>query len=195
LSDGTWRSTIKGDVFRIKEWYGWNGQPNKGTNLLASEITEGIIQREIDWEWRRRRENWCRVKSGIADAQIFAAENGNCIATDMKVKCRLDDGHKYPGIQWIASDKRPGSRKTGWSQMRKMIKQAHPSKLGPREFPGLFITTECKQFIRTVPVLPRDEKDMDDVNTEAEDHIADETRYFIRSVGQIGGSGSTSGNF
>jgi hypothetical protein len=31
-----------------------------------------------------------------------------------------------------------------------------------------------------VPVLPRDEKDPDDVDTEAEDHVADEARYRCR---------------
>jgi hypothetical protein len=35
----------------------------------------------------------------------------------------------------------------------------------------------CRQFIRTVPALPRDEVDMDDVATRAEDHLGDETRY------------------
>ena len=34
---------------------------------------------------------------------------------------------------------------------------------------------------RTVPVLPRDEVKMDDVDTTAEDHIADEARYRILS--------------
>ncbi len=194
LRDGTWRSTVRGDVFRIREWYGWNGHPNKGCHLLASEISEGIVERELKWGYRKKLENWTRVKAGIADSQIFAAENGNCIATDMKVKVRLDDGYKYPGIQWLAADKRPGSRNTGWSQMRQMLKNAHPGKYGPREDAGLFVTTDCQQFVRTVPVLPRDEKDMDDVDTNAEDHVGDETRYLIRSVGNTGSSGATSGH-
>ena len=56
----------------------------------------------------------------------------------------------------------------------------------PREDPGLFIFKgRCEQFKRTVPVLPRDEKDLDDVDTDAEDHISDEARYVIR--GAVGG--------
>jgi len=39
----------------------------------------------------------------------------------------------------------------------------------------------CRQFIRTVPVLPRDEIDMDDVDTAAEDHVGDETPYRLLS--------------
>ena len=40
----------------------------------------------------------------------------------------------------------------------------------------------CRQFIRTFPVLPRDDKKPDDIDTEAEDHIADEARYRVLEV-------------
>ena len=46
-----------------------------------------------------------------------------------------------------------------------------------REGPGLFVFDTCAQFIRTVPSIPRDERDMDDVDTDTEDHVADEARY------------------
>lgn len=207
LRDGTWRSTIKGDLFRIKEWYGCSNKSNEGLDMLASEISQGIVERELEWGWRNQGESWCRVRPGVADSQIFAAENGNCISTDMKVKVRLDDGFKYPGIMWNPADKRPGSRATGWTQVRQMLKAAHPKKiiredddgnptfLGylPRERPGLFIFNECQSFIETVPVLPRDEKNMDDVNTDAEDHIADETRYMVRYASNMATQGTTKG--
>ena len=38
-----------------------------------------------------------------------------------------------------------------------------------------------QQFMRTVPVLPRDEIDRDDVDSAAEDHVGDETRYRLLS--------------
>tara|TARA_R110000772_G_scaffold30806_9_gene76506 strand:+ start:985 stop:1950 length:966 start_codon:yes stop_codon:yes gene_type:complete len=201
LPDGTWRSTVRGDVFRVKEWYGCTSKPNEGLDLLATDISEGIVERELGWGWRRPGENWCRVKPGVADSQIFAAENGNCIATDMKVKVRLNDGYKYPGIIWNPADKRPGSRVTGWSQMRQRLKGAHPNvrevngekRLYPRESPGLFVTSDCPSFIETVPVLPRDEKNMDDIDTDAEDHIADDARYFIRFCAHPASSSTTMG--
>jgi hypothetical protein len=46
-----------------------------------------------------------------------------------------------------------------------------------KEGPGLFVFNTCRQFIRTVPVLPRDESKPDDVDSAAEDHVGDETRY------------------
>jgi hypothetical protein len=77
-------------------------------------------------------------------------------------------------------DKGPGSRKQGWQQLRKLLKNAIPGEEGVRENPGLFVCESCYQFIRTIPVLPRDQKDLDDADTLAEDHIADEVRYRVR---------------
>ena len=48
---------------------------------------------------------------------------------------------------------------------------------GTREEAGFFVFDTCKQFTETVPSIPRDQRDMDDVDTDAEDHIADESRY------------------
>ena len=40
------------------------------------------------------------------------------------------------------------------------------------EGPRLFVFDACRQFIRRMAVLPRDEIDMDDVDSAAEDHVA-----------------------
>jgi hypothetical protein len=187
LPNGSWKSTVRGDMFRISEWYGCTGKPNEGLRMMATDISKGIVERELSMGFRdQQNPNWCRVQTGVADSQIFAAENGNCIATDMSCRVRLDSGIVYPGISWYSADKRPGSRKTGWAQMRQMINNAKLSELGYRENPGLFVFDTCTDFIRTIPVLPRDKKDMDDIDTAAEDHIADETRYAVRFKGIVG---------
>ena len=167
-------STVRGDLFRFHEWYGWNGQPNKGCSALAVDVARGIVERELSWELHER------VRPGPADSSIYDMENGVSIGTDMVRTLRVGL-QTYPGISWTRADKRPGSRIAGWETMRSMIKAAIPVKGRPRENPGLFIMEHCKHFLRTVPILPRDEKNMDDVDTDAEDHIGDETRYRIRS--------------
>jgi hypothetical protein len=151
---------VRGDLYLIQEWYGWNGTRNEGVRMLARDVAEGILDREADWGIKGR------VKAGPADSSIFDVENGNSIGGDMERK----------GVSWQAADKGPGSRKQGWEQMRKMLKGA----LTPRENPGLFIFSHCRQTIETLPVLPRDDKDLDDVDTEAEDHLADMIRYRVR---------------
>ena len=49
----------------------------------------------------------------------------------------------------------------------------------PRERPGLFITRNCKELLRTLQSLPRDPKKADDCPSKAEDHLPDTLRYIL----------------
>jgi len=191
--DGRIVSTVKGDLFRIKEWYGWNGSANQGLRYLAVDIAKGIVERELLWEYRKGDQTF--VRPGPADSSIFDVENGVSIGQDMAKPVRIGN-IMYKGIPWGRADKRPGSRKTGWEALRKMCKAAWPNEGRPRENPGLFVVgRECPQFLRTVPSLPRDEKNMDDVDTDSEDHIGDETRYRVRYFGTEASSGNHTGMY
>jgi hypothetical protein len=156
----------RGSLFRIAEWYGWSGKANEGCRMLASEIGRGIKQREVEMGL------YGRVQAGPADSSIFETQNGVCIADDMA----------RSGIAWERADKSPGSRKNGWERMRDMMASCLDF---PMERPGLFIFDTCRHFARTVPSLPRSDKDPDDVNTEAEDHVGDETRYRVTMPARI----------
>ncbi|HBG77486.1 MAG TPA: terminase [Phycisphaerales bacterium] len=156
LADGTHKSTKKGSLYLIAELYGWNGKPNEGTKEVASEIARKIKQFEKDYGKT--------FLAGAADSSIFDVQNGNSYAADME---RM-------GIGWTKADKSPGSRINGWEIMRQRLKNSMTG-----ESAGLYIFNTCRQFIRTFPVLPRDETKMQDVDSEAEDHIADAARYKI----------------
>lgn len=193
LASGQWVSTVRGDLFRVREWYGWTGRANEGVRMLAVDVAKGIVERELLWGWRDRKS--ARVKAGPADSAIFAVENGMCIAQDMQRPVRID-GNVYDGIGWTAADKRPGSRKMGWEMMRKMISNVKPGEGGPRENPGLFIMEgQCDQFMRTVLSLPRDEKNLDDVDKNSENHVGDEVRYRVRAVGTAARTARTVGMY
>jgi hypothetical protein len=166
FDDGRRMRTVRGDLFRVAEWYGLKkGTENEGLRMLASDIAEGIRLREVGLGLAGR------VKPGPADPSIWSEENGNCIERDMRNK----------GVRWERAD---NSRKPGWEQLRKMLKGAlnidemdEPIP-GPREKPGLFVVGEaCPNFVRTFAPIPRDEKDPDDVDSDVEDHAADEARY------------------
>lgn len=180
-ADGRIRSTVKGDIFRVAELYTWTGKPNEGTRQLATEISREAVQLEVDRGWRRP--GWTRVRPGPGDRSMFDEENGNCIHDDLTKRVRLADGTEYKGISFVEADKGPQSRKQGWQALRTWIRNTKPKDKQPvREEPGLFVFSTCQHFLRTVPVLPRDEKDMDDVDTEAEDHVGDEVRYKLRQI-------------
>lgn len=195
LADGSWRSTVRGDLFRIAEWYGTSGKANQGLHMLANDIAAGIVEREIAMGL------YGRVKPGPADNSIWDVENGNSIAADMARPVKIN-GKAYKGITWTRSDKSAGSRKAGWERTRKYLKDALPAyviaKDGkavrvPRERPGMFVFRQCKYFIDLFPVLPRSEKDPDDVDSDAEDHIGDEVRYRILAAVTGTRSGRTKG--
>lgn len=153
------RHIARGTWVRFAEWYGSNGKPNQGCHMLAAEVARGILDRE--------KQLGIKVREGIADAAIFDNGSGlsnESIATTME---RL-------GVLWTPANKGPGSRAQGWEKIRELFVNA---KQTPMEKPGLLVWETCRNFIRTVPTLLRDDKKPDDVDTHAEDHVADEVRY------------------
>ena len=183
-------STVRGDLFRIFEWYGWNGRPNEGIKMIARKISEGIVAREINSGYRDR------IKAGVADNSI---ENdtgiGSSIAEEMAKPVNIN-GNKHQGVRWTKSDKSAGSRATGWELMRSAIFNAKKSDDGSREYAGLFVFDNCVDgFIRTVPSLAKSLKNFDDIDTDTEDHTADEVRYVILDNRDMFQSGKTTGYF
>lgn len=162
LPDG--RPIPRGSFVRFAEWYGWNGsEPNVGLRMPDVDIARGILERE------KAMKIHDRVVAGPADSAIFFAEPG---------KRSIADAMADEGVAFIPADKRPGSRKSGWEVMRRLLSSAMTDQ---PEDPGLYVVETCRQWLRTVPVAPRDEKDPDDLDTDAEDHAADESRYAVTS--------------
>jgi hypothetical protein len=81
------------------------------------------------------------------------------------------------GVKFLPADK---ARKQGWEMCRKALGASVPVEGVGREDPGFFVCERCDQFLELIPTAPRDDVDLDDVDTEWEDHIADEWRYFMR---------------
>lgn len=161
MRDGTTRSFPRNTVFRIGEWYGSNGKPNEGLHMTAKNVASGIVARELRFGLNISN----RIAPGPADSAIYAVTDEASIAQNMESE----------GVFWTPADKRPGSRKNGWELIRDRL----DAVVNNPEKPGLYVFDTCRDFIRTVPSIARDTKDPDDVNTDAEDHIADDTRYFM----------------
>lgn len=152
-----------GDVIRYDEWYGCAEKPNTGLHLVPSEVAQGILDRD------ERLNVLGRVRTGPADSAIFSDNDGDDVARQFR----------KAGVKWDRATKGPGSRKMGWNTIRSRLQAA----LDPdRTNPGLFVTERCKHSISLVPILPRSDYDLDDVDTEAEDHIGDEWRYRVHRV-------------
>lgn len=168
--DGRSMSTVRGDLFRVGEWYGCKkDEPNVGLRMLAGDVAEGIKAREVGMGLAGR------VRPGAADSAIYTSTNGVSVADDMAKR----------GVRWTEVGKGSGSRTQGWNQVRARLAGAinldtetGETRPGVREHPGLFVVgPRCPDFLRTVPSVPRDDVNPDDVDTDVEDHCADEVRY------------------
>lgn len=183
--DGRRMATVRGDLFRIGELYGAKKDeegetvPNVGLNHTSEQISELIVRKEIELGLRSPDGGGSLVKPGPADSAIYNSEPGRpSRAQDMARPVRVD-GRQFPGVTWTPASKAPGSRKNGWKIVRERLAAVKP-KQGThiREAPGLFVVRgRCPEFERTMLSLSRLDRDQDEIDTNAEDHVADEVRY------------------
>lgn len=164
IIDGKTRSFPRGSIIIVREWYGAKKDTEEGLNLGAAEIARGIKERELGFEFT--------VYDGPADNSIHDVSNGNCIATDMEDE----------GISWEKSNKGPGSRMAGLNKIRTMMGEA--VKDYP-ESPGLWIMEDCTSVISHLPILARDDKNIEDIDTNQPDHDYDVIRYRTLKLNKI----------
>lgn len=146
----------RGALVRYREWYGASG-PQKGIRLTAEEVAAGILEREGDE----------KIAYGVLDPSAFAQDGGPSIAERMLKQ----------GLVWRRADNKRVAYQGamgGWDQMRARLR-------GVDGLPMLYVFDTCRDFIRTVPVLQHDPDRPEDLDTDAEDHAADEARYACMS--------------
>lgn len=161
LSDGTW-GLPKDALVKYEEWYGAKA-PNVGLKMLAVDVAQGIKEREKD---RGRT-----IQYGVADPSIYIRDGGPSIAESMSIK----------GVNWRRADNK---RHAGAEMMHQRLLGETRGERGQPDFeytPMLYFLDCCDDSIRTIPTLQHDEHDPEDVDTEAEDHAYDETRYAVMS--------------
>lgn len=156
----------RGALIRYREWYGClPGQPNVGLKLTAEQVADGIATRE-------KGET---ITYGVLDPAAFAQDGGPSIAERMQRWS--DPARSLRGPLFRPADNKRVARDGamgGWDQMRRRI-------IGEDGQPLLYVFSTCRDFIRTVPLLQHDVSRVEDLDTDAEDHVADETRYACMS--------------
>lgn len=157
FSVGWWAVDPDGVLYRILELYGSTGQPNQGLRWPPEKVFREIARMEREHPWLRGR----RI-SGVADPAIWNAETGVSIA-ETAGRCGV----------WF--EKGDHARIPGWMQLHMRL------SFDEKGFPGMYVFSNCKALIRTLPGLQTDPANPEDLDTEGEDHAADETRYFLMS--------------
>jgi len=149
----------RGALVRYREWYGTLApDTNVGLKLTAETVAAGIRMKSAG-------EHYAYT---VCDPSIFRQDGGPSIAERM-IRSKLT-GLK-PG-----DNKRVPLRGAmgGWDQMRARM-------VGDGERPMIYCFATCIDSIRTIPVLQHDPDRPEDLDTDAEDHAADEWRYACMS--------------
>ena len=164
FSIGWWFVDNDGRVIRFSEWYGWNESPNKGLRLEDSEIAKEILRREKNM--------------GIDKRKIDRLAGPDCFSK----KPNFQGGGQGPSTAQVFKtvdsrlEMRPGdpSRSLKIRQFRERLKIPKDSNGKPIDRPMLQVYSSCRHFIRTVPALAIDADNVEDIDTEQEDHVYDE---------------------
>lgn len=153
VSDGTW-GLPDGALLKYREWYGTTGKANEGAKMTADQVAMGIRSREMHPLEPKLTDV---ITQAVADPSIFVRDGGPSIWETMAAN----------GVQWRRADNK---RVAGWAEMRRRLN-------GIEGVPLLYFLDCCDDSIRTIPTLQVDPVDPEDLDTESEDHAADETRY------------------
>ena len=157
FSCGWWAVDYDGVVYRILELYGCTREPNTGLKWTPAQVFAEIHKIETEHLWLKGK----RIQ-GVADPAIWDAEFGESIA-DVAAK------HQ------VFFSKGDHQRIPGWMQVH------YRMAFDENGFPMMYVFKNCKAFIRTMPLLQYDDHKVEDLDTEGEDHVADEVRYFLMS--------------
>lgn len=128
-------------------------RPMDGLGWTVPVLGEAIVEMCKRWKVRPR---------GVADDAIFnQSGHGSGSIADEFTRC---------GVHFRPAKK--ADRLTGWNIMRRLLADA-----GKPDVPGLYISRANEYFWSTVPYLARDQKRVEDVDSNGPDHAADAVRY------------------
>ena len=148
-----WAVDPDGVLYRILELYGCTKNPNEGLKRTPEQVFSEIHRIECEHPWLTGKN-----VIGVADPAIWDAETGESIAA---VAARH-------GVYFSKGDHK---RIPGWMQVHYRL------AFDENGYAMMYVFKNCKGFIRTVPLLQYDASKPEDLDTDGEDHIADEVRY------------------
>jgi hypothetical protein len=170
--DRRYRVLPRGAIIRYREDYVASG-PNKGLKLTAEQVADRITRLEFEDP---------KLRYAVLDPSAFKQDGGPSIAERINTKLikvkmapfREADNARVTRIQGNGKSGPMG----GWDQMRaRLIGTGTADDVEPM----FFVFSTCTDFIRTVPTLQHDQQRPEDLDTDSEDHAADDARYACMS--------------
>ena len=144
-----------GRVYVVAELYGCTENADEGVRYTPQEIAGKIKQMENEHPNLKGKKIY-----GVADPAIAKAETGQSIEDMMAregVFFNMGDHERLPG------------------KMQYHYRLAFDSS----GIPMMYVFNNCRHFIRTIPALVYDSTNVEDIDTQSEDHIYDCVRYVL----------------
>lgn len=154
IADGTWPVSDEEEPLpfgALFRYREWYGAAGPNKGLY---MTADMVAREIT-----KMEVGDRIRYAVADPAIFIRNGGPSIAEGMAQN------------RWRRADNK---RQPGWEQVRQRLQ-------GENGKPMMYFADSCEDTLRTLPVLQHDDDNIEDLDTDGEDHAADEIRYACMS--------------
>ncbi len=140
-------------LYRIRELYGCTGTPNTGVQWEPSHVAREI--KRIEGEDPNLKG---KTIHGVGDPAIWASDGTESIGALME-------------RERVYFERGDNARINGKMQVH------HRLSFDEDGIPMFYVFNTCKHFIRTVPNLVYDETNVEDIDTDGEDHAYDELRY------------------
>lgn len=142
-----------GRLIQFAEFYGCTGDPNEGVKWDADKVFKQMREFENTHPLLKGR-----AINGVADPSIWDKSRGVPIS---------DMGIPY-GILFTPGDNK---RIPGWMQFHYRL------AFDERGRSMYYVTENCKNTIRTIPLQMYDETHVEDLDSDMEDHLCDALRY------------------
>lgn len=154
-----WTRNNDGNILIVDEIY----EPGVTGSVFAEKIKRRVAEHARDAESRGLRHPWhLEDINGPLDPSAWTKHEGSSPALTMR---RL-------GIRWWPAN---NDRMAGKDQV---VERLYIRDNGR---PALYVFRRCANLIRTLPTIPADENNPEDVDTKSEDHAYDALRYGLMS--------------
>ncbi len=153
FSCGWWAQDFDGRLYRVLELYGCTGTPNEGVKWTPDRIFSEMKKIENEHPFLCGRQI-----TGIADPSIWDRSRGEAIV----------EAAARHGIYFSPGDNK---RVPGWMQLHRRL------AFDENGYPLLYVFENCEAFRRTMPLLRFSSSNPEDLDSDGEDHVADEVRY------------------
>lgn len=164
----------RGSLVQLSEVY-FADKEDKGMRLHPPELARRMCEHEISNGLRHV------TQAGPADSSIFDHDRGSK---------SIHDDYVANGIRFTHADKRPGSRERGFVALRQRLQATVKRDF---EQPWLLIHRSCVNTIAQIPELPVSQKNPQDVDSSANDHIYDAKRFRLLKAVLTAGHAAVTG--